>query len=148
MTRFQAENYTDDDEPGLPGSSAELLVSLIRQRGLAEDRKEAKRIAAALPSEEVETFLRSFSVQELLKPFVEVAGDSVFPIYMSPNVIRDGHVIPTAPPLELFATPDGYNEIAGMELFDDVAWAGPSFANGHIYARSDKELICASLMAK
>jgi outer membrane protein assembly factor BamB len=30
----------------------------------------------------------------------------------------------------------------------NVAWAAPAYANGHIFARSGKELICASLTAK
>jgi hypothetical protein len=27
----------------------------------------------------------------------------------------------------------------------NVAWAPPAFANGHIYARSGKELVCAAI---
>jgi para-nitrobenzyl esterase len=111
MTRIQAENYTDDDTEGLPGSSAELVISLLRQRGVAESRESAKEKAAAMNATETEAFLRSFSTEELLAPFVELAADSAFPIYITPNIIRDGHVIPTAPPLELFSTPGGYNAV-------------------------------------
>jgi para-nitrobenzyl esterase len=111
MTRIQAENYTDEEDPGLPGSSAELLISLLRQSGRADSRDTAKEVAAALRPSEIEEFLRGLSTEELLEPFVEVANDSAFPIYVSPNIIRDGHVIPTTAPLELFSTPGEYNEV-------------------------------------
>jgi hypothetical protein len=26
-----------------------------------------------------------------------------------------------------------------------LTWAAPSFANGHVYSRNEKEIICASL---
>jgi len=29
-----------------------------------------------------------------------------------------------------------------------VAWSHPAFANKHVYARNDKELLCADLSAK
>ena len=60
----------------------------------------------------------------------------------------------------IFATlsPQGYSEHSRAKLIDPtrtqlnrrggVVWAHPAIANGHIYARSDKELICASLMPK
>lgn len=111
MTRIQAESYTDDDPEGLPGSSAELVISLLRQRDLAASRESGKEQAASMNATETEAFLRSFSTEELLTPFVELAADSAFPIYITPNVIRDGHVIPTAPPLELFSTEGGYNAV-------------------------------------
>ena len=40
------------------------------------------------------------------------------------------------------ATPTGYSEIAGLELFDQLCWTPPSFANGKIYARSLGEVAC------
>jgi outer membrane protein assembly factor BamB len=60
----------------------------------------------------------------------------------------------------IFATlsPEGYTEHSRAKLIaptlkqlsrrGGVVWAHPAIANGHIYARSDKELICASLMAE
>lgn len=57
----------------------------------------------------------------------------------------------------IFATlsPKGYDEHSRTKLIaptrkqlnkrDGVVWAAPAIANGFIYARSDKELICASL---
>ena len=50
-------------------------------------------------------------------------------------------------------TPDGYHEISRTHLLEptntaagrDVVWSHPAFANQCVYARNDKELVCASL---
>jgi outer membrane protein assembly factor BamB len=50
-------------------------------------------------------------------------------------------------------TPKGYEEISRAKLLEptntaagrDVVWSHPAFANRCIYARNDKELVCASL---
>ncbi|HTD87767.1 MAG TPA: pyrrolo-quinoline quinone, partial [Candidatus Binatia bacterium] len=50
-------------------------------------------------------------------------------------------------------TPEGYQEISRAHLLEptntaagrDVVWSHPAFANRSVYARNDKELICASL---
>jgi outer membrane protein assembly factor BamB len=52
-------------------------------------------------------------------------------------------------------TPKGYEELSRVHLLDttfqtmgrDVTWCVPAFANGCIFVRNDKELICASLAA-
>ena len=38
------------------------------------------------------------------------------------------------------ATPKGYEEVASLQLFEDLAWTPPSFADGHIYVRSLGEM--------
>jgi len=51
-------------------------------------------------------------------------------------------------------TPEGYHEIARVALVvptysfggRNVVWPPPAYANGYFFARSDKELICASLV--
>src|SRR5713226_148970 len=53
-------------------------------------------------------------------------------------------------------TPKGYKEISRTRLLEPtfpfsgrkVAWPPPAYANRHVFARNDKELICASLTAK
>ena len=57
-------------------------------------------------------------------------------------------------------TPQGYEEISRAKLLEPttdqlrrrgnvgVCWAHPAFANKHIFQRSDKELVCASLQAR
>ena len=52
--------------------------------------------------------------------------------------------------------PRGYEEISRAHLLEptntaagrDVVWSHPAFANRHIYARNDKEIICADLASK
>ncbi len=60
----------------------------------------------------------------------------------------------------IFATvsPEGYQEHSRTKLIaptrqqlnrrNGVTWAHPAIANGYIFARSDKELVCAPLMAR
>jgi hypothetical protein len=53
-------------------------------------------------------------------------------------------------------TPQSYREISRAHLLEPTspyggrkcAWAAPAYANGHVFARSDAELVCASLKAK
>ena len=53
-------------------------------------------------------------------------------------------------------SPKGYKEISRARLLEPtfpfggrkVAWPPPAYANGHVFARSGAELICASLVAK
>ena len=52
-------------------------------------------------------------------------------------------------------SPDGFHEISRAKLIEPtqqqldqrggVTWSHPAFAYGHVFARNDKELICASL---
>ena len=54
--------------------------------------------------------------------------------------------------------PDGFHEISRAKLIDPtqaqldqrggVTWSHPAFANKYIYARNDKELLCADLAPK
>jgi outer membrane protein assembly factor BamB len=55
-------------------------------------------------------------------------------------------------------TPKGYDEISRAKLLEPtldqlrerggVCWSHPAFANKHVFARNDKELVCASLGAE
>ena len=55
-------------------------------------------------------------------------------------------------------TPDGFDEISRAKLIDPtleqfrrrdgVTWSHPAFAYRHVFARNDKELVCADLSAK
>lgn len=52
-------------------------------------------------------------------------------------------------------TPQGYEEVSRAHLLDptnpdpgrDVVWSHPAFANRRVYARNDKEIVCADLSA-
>ncbi len=97
FTRAQAQNLRDADEPGEAGSSSEVLLSLLEQDGLADDREEARRVVAEMKATEVASYLYSKTPEELLGVF----GDGFGPMYVAPFVIRDGHVIPDRDPLEV-----------------------------------------------
>src|SRR5947208_3087793 len=53
-------------------------------------------------------------------------------------------------------TPQGYREISRARLLEPTspfgnrkcAWTPPAYANRHVFARNDDELVCASLAAK
>lgn len=55
-------------------------------------------------------------------------------------------------------SPQGYEEVSRAKLIDPtldqlnsrggVCWSHPAFANRHVFARNDKELVCASLAAE
>ena len=55
-----------------------------------------------------------------------------------PTLIGDHLVVITKPgSLHVIdASPDGYNEIAKLDLFDDHSWSEVAFADGHLFARS------------
>src|SRR4029450_4155838 len=38
------------------------------------------------------------------------------------------------------ASPDGWNETAHLDLFQDISWTPPSFADGTIFSRSQNEI--------
>jgi hypothetical protein len=54
-------------------------------------------------------------------------------------------------------SPQGFHEISRAKLLEPtteqlrqrngVCWSHPAYANKHIYARNDRELVCASLAA-
>ena len=112
MPRAMAENLTDDPlSEGLGGSSSELLVALLLERGAAADRAEAVRVLDEMPLPQIEALLRGLDTDEVLAPFLAAAESADMPIYISPNVIRDGHVIVDMDPLEALATPGAHNDV-------------------------------------
>ena len=111
LARIPAENYTDAEQEGLPGSAGEFLLSLIRGEGKASDRAAAKEIVASMENDAVEAFLRSFSAAELLQPFIDAMGGEAMPMYMAPNIFGDGVVVSEGPVLELLANKDTYNAV-------------------------------------
>ena len=110
LTLAQAEHYTDAPEPGLPGSSSELLIALLRREGRAQDRDSAKQVASAMSHEEIEAFLRGFTTEQLLAPFAELMEGGM-PMYMAPTVYQDGVVVSKGDPVDLFATRGAYNAV-------------------------------------
>jgi para-nitrobenzyl esterase len=110
FTRAQAEHRVDDLEPGEPGSSAEVLLRLLVADGRAADRSAALGVAEAMGAEETAATLRAKSPAELIGTFQAGAGGVSGGIYVAPFVLRDGHVVPDAPPLERFSR-GAYNQV-------------------------------------
>jgi outer membrane protein assembly factor BamB len=42
-------------------------------------------------------------------------------------------------------TPEGYREVSKATILKDGTWANPAFADGCIFARNDKEILCVPL---
>src|SRR5262249_53523656 len=45
-------------------------------------------------------------------------------------------------------TPEGFQELGKVSVLKDGTWANPAFADGCIFARNDKEIVCVPLTAK
>ncbi len=43
------------------------------------------------------------------------------------------------------ATPSGYNEVASEEILSGLCWTVPTLANGNLYARNEKEMVCLDM---
>ena len=96
----RAENFVDDPVPGLATSSNEILLLLLTRDGLASDRASAKSRLASMSSEQVATYLRSKSAEEILRAYLDEdaeGGQSV------PKVFAEGWVLPAEFPIDTFA---------------------------------------------
>ena len=43
------------------------------------------------------------------------------------------------------ATPSAYNEVASAEILSGLCWTVPTLANGKLYARNEKEMVCLDM---
>jgi para-nitrobenzyl esterase len=100
------ENYTDEENPGIVNSSAETVLRLLQQAELASDRDTAKSLAAGMSSRELEDFLRSRSIQQLLGDRGGSTGT-----YSAPQTFQDGYVIPRIALSRLLTDPTAYNSV-------------------------------------
>ena len=65
-------------------------------------------------------------------------------------ILVDGHLVILTKQGSLHvarASSEGYQDSASLEVFTDLAWTPPSFANGHIYVRSLGELARVDIRA-
>lgn len=108
VSRAQAENTTDDAEPGRPFSSREVMLLLLEREGRASDRTEAKRQLAALSDADAAAWLRGVEPAALLAVFGEPRLGG---LYDSPRMIRDGRVLPREDHLTSLARRGGSNEV-------------------------------------
>ena len=104
LSPSEAENPSDDpNAPGLPGSSSDVILSLLESDGRAASREEAKSVLGGMTPEEIAGWLRAKPAAELFAPFQQ-AGGSFGGMYFAPNVFRDGHVVLDMDPLEALRT--------------------------------------------
>ncbi len=64
-------------------------------------------------------------------------------------ILIDGHLVTMTKKGSLHlakASPEGYEDIASIKVFSDLAWTPPSFANGHIYVRSTGEIAAVEIV--
>ena len=66
-------------------------------------------------------------------------------------MLIDGHLVTMTKKGSLHlaeASPEGYQDIASIKVFSDLAWTPPSYANGHVYVRSTGEIACVEIVAE
>ena len=97
LTMEQAEQPVEAG--GLPGSSSEVLLTLLQQHEGATDRDEASRRLAGMSGEEVRAFLHGLSAEAILGAF---EGNALGGMYFAPFVLRDGAVVLDEAPLDAF----------------------------------------------
>lgn len=109
-TLSQAENYTDDDEPGHAHSSRELLARLLLADATVNDRSEAKAHPIARGEEITASYLRSKSMEELFA----VLDKGAIGEYEAPNIIRDGIVVASGQLMDVLTDSANYNAVPIM----------------------------------
>lgn len=107
--RSEAENYSDDAQPGLP-FSARGFVNLLLMADGAPNRAAAKARQQAMDDRTLLAYLRGKSPKQLLKV---VTGDT-FGMYDWPVIIRDGYSVPDQPMMRDFDDPARYNAVPVM----------------------------------
>jgi para-nitrobenzyl esterase len=111
-TLAQASHFIDDaGEPGLDGSSGEVLLAQLLRDGKAKNRADAKQVLATMSAAEQSSYLRARSPEQLIGPF-KTAGGS-FGMYRSPALLRDGHVLPPGVITEALAKPPAVPVLLG-----------------------------------
>ena len=101
-TEAEAENYVDEDEPGMPRSSGELMLELLVQDGSERDRTAAKKRIAGSDSGTLAAYLRSKSYVELAEALTAIR-ERLGRAGPYPQLFRDGTVLPASAPLEVLA---------------------------------------------
>lgn len=106
-----AENFADDADPGLAGSSNETVIALMVEDGSASDRAAARTRLASMSPEQIEAYLRSKSSSEILASYQREATEGLIDV---PQMFPDGAVLPTGAALDTFATQDGHANVPVM----------------------------------
>lgn len=107
-TTTDAENFTDDPEPGHEQSSNEVLLRLLAADGRVRDRVLAKAHLRGMSESEIESYLRAKSTVEILSAYTPLPGIGMIRM---PLVFRDGVVLPVDEPAQRLSRPGGYNQV-------------------------------------
>ncbi|MDG1164324.1 MAG: carboxylesterase family protein, partial [Porticoccaceae bacterium] len=108
-TVASAENFADAPQPGWPNSSNELLAQLLINKDAASDRSEAKADLSTMTDETIAAILYQQTPDMLINAHMQLMKDPEMP--QTPQLLRDGHVLPSQPMAELFSRTDGYNAV-------------------------------------
>jgi len=84
------------------------LLALLERSGRAGNRDEAQALRASMAADEVADFLRAQTAADVLGFY---HGDRLGGMYEVPRLVRDGHVLPGEPLLEVFSTPGAYRPV-------------------------------------
>jgi para-nitrobenzyl esterase len=107
----EAENYTDDEAPGHPRSSREIVLKLFQTMDRAKDRASAKQVAETMTPDEMASWLRSVPAHQFLRAY---ADDALAGMVQLPRLFRDGAVLPAGEPIDVLAQPRGWNAVPTM----------------------------------
>lgn len=107
-TVAEAENYSDDNNPGHRLSSREVVNNMLVQQGLAADREAAKSIQSEMQDATLAKALRDLSPAELLGLYSGAFGGMLG----NPDIFADGYVLPEGlSATEIFSDTRLYNSV-------------------------------------
>jgi len=104
-----AQNPRDATPAGHDRSSSEVLWALLVADATARDRDAARAHAASMSTDEIARYLRSKSPTDLLSIYSGALGG----MYSTPQLFRDGHVLPGVDVREAFANGE-YNAVPAI----------------------------------
>ncbi|MBI3782498.1 MAG: carboxylesterase family protein [Deltaproteobacteria bacterium] len=110
-TPQRAEASIDDDPPGDPNSSSELLLRLVQGDKIAKDRDGAKVHLSYVQPGDVSRYLRGKSAYEILSGYTPQPNVGMIRM---PLLFTEGLVLPQEDPLERMQRPGGYNQVPVM----------------------------------
>jgi para-nitrobenzyl esterase len=102
-----AEAFADAPNAETANSSNEAIARVLVASGVARDRADAKTAIAATAPAELAARLRATSARDLLAAYPPQGTGMI----RMPTAIRDGAVLPAAPPLDVLRHADGWNRV-------------------------------------
>lgn len=110
--RSAAENFIDDESPGLALSSREIINHLLIFDGQAPDRATAKSLQQGMSGAEIVKLLSSRTKEQLFAYPGTLAPGQID--YQTPMLLRDGFVLPKQHLLQRFTNTELYNSVPVM----------------------------------